>query len=82
MRQGPLSQAIMFDCNNKNNKKQVKEAVSNMQSELASPCNQGMYFLFLSLVKRSEVKITQSRLTLRSPMHYIVEGILQARRLE
>ena len=34
--QGPLRQAIMYDCNNKSNKKQVRETVSNMQSELAS----------------------------------------------
>ena len=28
--QGPLNQAIMYDYNNKNNKKQVKETVSHM----------------------------------------------------
>ena len=34
--QGLLRQAIMYDCNNKSNKMQVKETVSNMESELAS----------------------------------------------
>ena len=29
-RQGPLRQAIMYDCNNKSNKKQVRETVSNI----------------------------------------------------
>ena len=33
--QGPLRQAIMYDCNNKCNGNQVKET-SNMESELAS----------------------------------------------
>ena len=34
--QGLLRQAIMYDCNNKSNKMQVKETVSNMEPELAS----------------------------------------------
>ena len=34
--QGPLRQAIKYDYNNKSNKKQVKETVSNMESELTS----------------------------------------------
>ena len=38
--QDPLSQAIMYDCNNKNNKKQVKETVSHMGSELTSSLQQ------------------------------------------
>ena len=29
----------MYNCNNKSNEKQVKERASNMESELASPCN-------------------------------------------
>ena len=33
---GPLAQAIKYDYNNKSNEKQVKETVSNMESELAS----------------------------------------------
>jgi len=33
--QGPLRQAIKYDYN-KSNKKQVKETISNMESELAS----------------------------------------------
>ena len=35
-RHGPLRQAIKYDYNNKSNEKQVKETVSNMESELAS----------------------------------------------
>ena len=34
--QDSMKEAIMYDCNNKSNKKQVKERVSNMESELAS----------------------------------------------
>ena len=34
--QGPLRQAIKYDYNNKSNKKQIKETVYNMESELAS----------------------------------------------
>ena len=34
--QDPLRQVIMYDYNNKSNKKQVKETVSNMESELTS----------------------------------------------
>ena len=34
--QGPFTQAIMCDCNNKSPEKKVKETVSNMESELAS----------------------------------------------
>ena len=46
----------MYDCNNKGNKKQVKEAVSNIEAELDSPCKgyQGMYFLFLSLSSKEK----------------------------
>ena len=35
-RHGPLRQTNKYDYNNKSNKKQVKETVSNMESELAS----------------------------------------------
>jgi len=38
--QDPLRQAIMYDYNNKSNKKQVKETVSNMESELTSSLQQ------------------------------------------
>ena len=38
--QGPLSQAIKFDYNNKSNEHQVKETVSNMESALASSLQQ------------------------------------------
>ena len=34
--EGPFKQGIMYDCINKNNKKQFKETVSNMESKLAS----------------------------------------------
>ena len=38
--QEPLRQAIMYDYDNKNNTSQVKETVSNMESELASSLQQ------------------------------------------
>ena len=38
--QDPLRQSIMYDYNNKSNKKQVKETVSNMESELTSSLQQ------------------------------------------
>ena len=34
--QGPFTQAITYDCNNKSPEKKVKETVSSMESELAS----------------------------------------------
>ena len=73
----------MYDCNNKGNKKQVKETVSNIEATnwlLPATVTKGCTSSFsLSLVKRSEVKITQSCLTLCDPMDYTVQGILQAR---
>ena len=36
---GTSRQAIEYDYNNKSSEKQVKETVSNMESELASSCN-------------------------------------------
>ena len=38
--EGPFKQAIMYDYINKNNEKQVKETVSNMESKLASSLQQ------------------------------------------
>ena len=48
--QGPLRQAIRYDCNNKSNEKQVKENSSNMESPLASPCNMLVNYRLFSWV--------------------------------
>jgi len=45
--EGPFKQGIMYDYINKNNKKQFKETVSNMESKLASSLQQ-----FLNLMEK------------------------------
>ena len=45
--EGPFKQAIMYDYIDKNNEKHVKEAVSSMESKLASSLQQ-----FLNLMEK------------------------------